>query len=167
MSPRPVYDIEAMGNWLEGALSALVQAGTPVDSFTVQGWRGGVAIHLSDGRVISRKDEIAAPNARPETAPAAKVYLIAAASGQIKIGIAQNVRNRLRGLQNAHGDPLSLLVEFEGGREMEQRLHKALAAYRLKGEWFRRGPWVDALLAGCAEGEGPAQLMRRVRETLK
>lgn len=163
---RPSYDIEAMGNWLEGALAALIQAGTPLDSFSVCCSNLGVAINLRDGRVITRRlsDDVVMPHQRKQAA--ARVYLIAAVSGQIKIGIAQNVESRLRGLQNAHGDPLTVLVTFDGGRELEQKLHKVLAAYRLKGEWFQRGPWVDALIASANNNEGAGQLLRRVREAI-
>lgn len=155
-------EIEAMGNWLEGALSALVQAETPIHSAVIRGPDASVSIHLMDGRVIYRRaGEITA--SRQSDAPA-RVYLIEAASGQIKIGIAIDVDKRLKTLQSAHGDPLKVLAEFAGGHDLEQKLHKALAAYRLKGEWFRPGPWVDALIAGAAAGEKPAQLVRRAQK---
>ena len=163
MGKSSYAEIESMGNWLEGALSALIQSGTPLHSVTVEGDASGVAICLSDGRVVLRKrGEERAPSiaSRPS-----KVYLIAASTGHIKIGIAQNVKKRLQGLQNAHGEPLEVLATFDGGRDLEQKLHKALKAYRLKGEWFRRGPWLDAMLA--AETQNESQILRRVRKALQ
>lgn len=157
-------EINAMGSWLEGALSALVQMGASLHSFTVHSDDLGVTIRMNDGRVIARRAAVEKTPTTPDVA--AKVYLIAASTGHIKIGIAQNVSARLRGLQNAHGEPLALLAECAGGRALEQRLHKTLATYRLKGEWFRRGPWVEALIEGMAANERAHMLVCRVRRAI-
>lgn len=93
-----------------------------------------------------------------------RVYVISAASGHVKIGIAVDVKKRLRGLQNAHAEALSVLIDFPGGRPLEQQLHKVLAKYRMKGEWFQRGPWLEALLAAVADGQKGAEITRAVRK---
>ncbi len=68
------------------------------------------------------------------------VYFIASANGPIKIGIANDIEQRLRGLQTANPVALRLLASRTGGRAQEQEYHKRFAAHRLHGEWFDQHP---------------------------
>ena len=66
------------------------------------------------------------------------VYLIKATNGLIKIGIAKNVAQRLRQLDNMSPVPLELLhtIETKNARELEGELHERFALKRVRGEWF-------------------------------
>ena len=70
----------------------------------------------------------------------------------VKIGVAQDVAIRLRGLQSGNPEPLRLLCTFPGEHEHERLLHSALEATRLHGEWFswseRLERVIEALKAG-------------------
>lgn len=64
------------------------------------------------------------------------VYFIRSGDGPIKIGLALDVEKRLRGLQTAHHEPLSVLAVTGGGQPQEIAYHRRFAAHRLHGEWF-------------------------------
>ena len=75
------------------------------------------------------------------------VYAIRAeGSDKVKIGRATDVASRLSTLQT--GSPTRLWVyaarECRDAMQREQRAHRALAAYRASGEWFRWTPEVRA-----------------------
>lgn len=72
------------------------------------------------------------------------VYFIGAESGPIKIGIATNPENRLKGLQTSHHERLSILAVCDGDLELEKLYHKRFKAHRLSGEWFERVPEIEA-----------------------
>lgn len=65
----------------------------------------------------------------------------AAKDGLIKIGVAQNVRHRVRAIQ--HMCPVQLRVlavePCEGTRDEEWEIHQRFAPYRRHGEWFYPG----------------------------
>jgi hypothetical protein len=70
----------------------------------------------------------------PETAG---VYFVRSGTdGPIKIGKANNVRNRIAGLQTAHPWPLHLLLVLPGSEVEERALHTEFKAARMRGEWF-------------------------------
>lgn len=72
------------------------------------------------------------------------IYFIRAGiAGPVKIGVAKNVSQRLRGLQTAHHQKLNIIREIEGERSDEQKLHRAFAPYRITGEWFT---YTDSML---------------------
>lgn len=56
--------------------------------------------------------------------------------GPIKIGSADNVAQRLGGLQTSSPYEVVLLHSLLGGYELERRLHEEFAEERLFGEWF-------------------------------
>lgn len=67
-----------------------------------------------------------------------RVYFIKSArSNAVKIGVADNVKTRMRALQNATPDRLILLAEMPGDERYERQLHVLFAEYRIRGEWFR------------------------------
>ena len=70
------------------------------------------------------------------------VYVISSDTGFQKIGWSVNLVSRLRGLNHAHPTPLSLFfyVPHEDAPAIERRAHRAIAADRAQGEWFRVTP---------------------------
>jgi hypothetical protein len=75
------------------------------------------------------------------------VYVVRSGkAGAFKIGIAWDVERRLCGLQTTSPRQLRLIHHEAGGGKVERAAHKALAAHRLKGEWFRPHPEVLAFV---------------------
>lgn len=65
------------------------------------------------------------------------IYFIQAGTrGPIKIGYAADPHRRIKSLQTANSEKLTLLKAIEGDIDFEKRIHKALKKYRLNGEWF-------------------------------
>lgn len=87
-------------------------------------------------------------------APPQLVYFIASERGPIKIGIAVNPQDRLRGLQTGHHEKLSLLATCPGGMEREKEYHARFKAYRINGEWFERSPEIEAEIEQLANYVG-------------
>lgn len=72
--------------------------------------------------------------------PKAFVYFVSDGSF-VKIGIADDLKKRMKGLQTGNPKPLSLLavvptVSKDAARILEQKLHYAYSRYRACGEWF-------------------------------
>lgn len=55
----------------------------------------------------------------------------------VKIGFTNNLQARLRHMQTGNPSELELLAAIPGSMVQEKALHRKLAIYRLKGEWFR------------------------------
>lgn len=69
------------------------------------------------------------------------VYIVSDGSGCVKIGKASQLERRLRELQTANGNPLTLLASIsvpssEKAYALETYLHKLLKNSRANGEWF-------------------------------
>ena len=104
--------------------------------------RGGSRRKLE--RVVEALDEPVEAQPIAEEVPQAPLRLYAirsTGSGQFKIGIPKHPESRLQELQV--GSPIRLeivsLTDIESpGAEREA--HRALASYRLRGEWFDFGP---------------------------
>lgn len=66
------------------------------------------------------------------------VYLIGADDGPIKIGYGTHPRDRLTSIQSGHLRRLTILFQLQHAqaRTVEARVHRALARYRISGEWF-------------------------------
>lgn len=64
-------------------------------------------------------------------------------NGPIKVGYAKNLASRLSALQIGYFEELEIYaaVESDNARALEQRLHRKLRRWRVRGEWF----------AGCEE----------------
>jgi hypothetical protein len=74
-------------------------------------------------------------------AMATSVYLIRDERDRIKIGYAANPKARLRELQCATADRLTLIRVFVGaGHPTERWLHRKFRHLRLSGEWFHFSP---------------------------
>jgi hypothetical protein len=67
--------------------------------------------------------------------------------GPIKIGIAEDVRARLRELQCGSPVELAIIGARPGYSSDEARLHRVLAKHRLHGEWFEDCIEVRAAIA--------------------
>jgi hypothetical protein len=65
------------------------------------------------------------------------VYVIEAKKGgPVKIGWARDPEKRLRQLQTAHAEQLTLLAVIPGTKMLEQEVHRKLIFARRGGEWF-------------------------------
>lgn len=67
------------------------------------------------------------------------VYLIKSDSGLFKIGISTNPRARLSAIISSSGMNAELLAFYKTqlpARDIEKKLHKLFAIYRVRGEWF-------------------------------
>jgi hypothetical protein len=91
------------------------------------------------------------------------VYLIGMEiTPYVKVGWAKRVEARRMELQTANPERLIVLASFPATLRDESRLHSALKAHRSYGEWFRKGPWLDEVLAGVSLGEDVNGLLRRL-----
>lgn len=73
------------------------------------------------------------------------LYLIAAGNHHVKIGISDNPNARLRELQTAHYERLTLMCTVQckdraGAFALERALHKWYAERRSSNEWFEIDP---------------------------
>ena len=69
------------------------------------------------------------------------VYFVASGENAVKIGVTDDVLDRMKALETASPLPLTLLAVMPGDQETEYDLHRAFAALRISGEWFRfEGP---------------------------
>lgn len=77
-----------------------------------------------------------------------RVYLISDESGRVKIGVSNDIDGRLRSLQTANPEKLTLLATCHGGEALEKRLHERYEDRRLEREWFKlkRGVVGDLIL---------------------
>lgn len=68
------------------------------------------------------------------------VYLIASGRNVIKVGKADDVRKRVRGLQTANPFEMQVFhtIECSGAHvgALEKLIHKRLKRYHMRGEWF-------------------------------
>lgn len=65
------------------------------------------------------------------------VYIIRdEGTGRVKIGMTNNVVQRLMTLQCASPSKLTLIREIDGGRRAEQWMHERFSSLRTVGEWF-------------------------------
>lgn len=80
------------------------------------------------------------------------------ASGLVKVGVTDNLEERLRSLQHDTGQQLEVLATYDI-RDMETHCHKLGASHRMLGEWF--APEIlDLLLAWLPKREGRPFLSR-------
>jgi len=77
-----------------------------------------------------------APIEREDTADGAQVYCMIVGGRYAKIGHSVNVWRRLSGIQTGLPYPVRLYALVAGGRDVEREIHKAIARYRVRGEWF-------------------------------
>ncbi|MEJ7728204.1 MAG: GIY-YIG nuclease family protein [Polyangiaceae bacterium] len=92
--------------------------------------------------------------------PTGGAYAVAAVgSGFLKIGSAKHFRNRIESLQTPCPHPLAVVALISGYNEYadgchELDLHRDLAAFRMRGEWFRDCDEVRSHLKQATEKAG-------------
>lgn len=82
-------------------------------------------------------------------------------SRRVKVGIARDVKKRLKGIQNGNPETISVLHSFRGDRDVERALHHALRPWRLRGEWFS---WSDPLKKAIGKLKAGGDLIDVVAE---
>lgn len=85
-------------------------------------------------------------------------------AGAFKIGVAGRPEARLATLQQANPRKLELVCSLPVRLEAEKRLHRALAAHRLVGEWFHPSRPVLAAVAELKEMAAYVRDMTRAFE---
>ncbi|MFW8602511.1 GIY-YIG nuclease family protein [Desulfobacterota bacterium M19] len=61
-------------------------------------------------------------------------------NGPLKIGTTVDIEKRIKTLQAGNSKQLNVIMTFEGGPSLENKIHKALDKHRVPGtkEWFYR-----------------------------
>jgi DNA-binding transcriptional regulator YdaS (Cro superfamily) len=65
------------------------------------------------------------------------VYFVRAGDGPVKIGWAVSPKSRLKQLQTAHPESLSILRVVDGDTRAEKWFQRRFAAQRIRGEWYK------------------------------
>lgn len=145
-------------------VAAFLQVGQPFVRRLVK--EGELYFEPNRGEVISEEQLRAfIDDHRADTA----VYFVRMReTGHIKVGIARNTQKRLDTLQTGNPEKLDLLAftVVVKGRPLEREIHRKLAPYRLSGEWFRTGEWLEPLTKLLAKG-GPGLSEGAVRKALQ
>lgn len=77
------------------------------------------------------------------------IYCIMSRSGHIKIGyVKQNLFRRFRLIQVGNPHPVTLIGLQAGDRKREAEVHRQLAKWRYRGEWFHQSTEVWAFVGG-------------------
>lgn len=83
-------------------------------------------------------------------------YVYAIAAGDlVKIGWSAEPSRRFSKIQSDSGLPCEMLGLVSGGKDVEADLHARFAPHHARGEWFRRGPEVEAFIASLPPRERP------------
>lgn len=90
------------------------------------------------------------------TSPSRVYFIQAVTGGPIKIGVAVNVRERLKKLQMGNPSLLCVLATMPGAREDELYLHAEFACSRVRGEWFEPTARLLRLVESCVGRDGAA-----------
>lgn len=91
------------------------------------------------------------------------VYFMADShTGFIKIGTTINMKVRLRTVRREFGRQVTMAGHVSGGYATETALHRLLSDHHAHGEWFKRGPWFDKILAGLDAREDAEALLARL-----
>lgn len=67
-------------------------------------------------------------------------------NGPIKIGKANSVKSRIKGLRGGCAEHLFVIGTLPGSYELESKMHSRFASLRMKGEWFRHDGKLAAYL---------------------
>ena len=90
------------------------------------------------------------------------IYFMQDETTNIKIGYTSDERAEFRkkALQVGNSSPITILATIDGDREFESEIHKALAKYRVAGEWFKPAPQVLAFIYKAWSDHSEARNMR-------
>jgi hypothetical protein len=94
-----------------------------------------------------------------------KVYFVSA-PGRIKIGFTLNPDSRLEKLRQVDMEHLTVVAIVDGTRRLERHLHRKLASYRVKGEWFLDCVAVRNAINDCSAFNDAEDAMRRPGSSL-
>ncbi len=80
------------------------------------------------------------------------VYFVQAGDGPIKIGITDNLENRIISLQTSNHEKINVLYSIDGhpkekARKIEKHYHQHFEYQHIRGEWYRP----DKYLLDCIE----------------
>ena len=84
---------------------------------------------------------------RPETV----IYFVAV-RGFIKIGVTQDWRSRLSGLQSSNPETIEILALLVRPQIYERTMHRKFAAFRVRGEWFTDCKEIREHIASIKDG---------------
>lgn len=76
-----------------------------------------------------------------------QIYFITAGDGLVKIGFSIDVEKRIRSLATGSSAELQILLTINGTRSDEKALHQSFKADRVRREWFRLSPAIQAFIA--------------------
>jgi hypothetical protein len=76
-----------------------------------------------------------------------RVYF-ALSGTEVKIGISNNPRNRIRGMRTVRPD-IKLLADIPGDQETEAYLHQRFREFRITGEWFHYTKEIEDFVRGA------------------
>lgn len=95
-------------------------------------------------------------NQESTSRPGERVYFIEAVGlDLVKIGYTADLTERLRKLAPGCPARLRLLGTVPGGLQIERHYHERLASCRTRGEWFRKSPALDAIIASIDPPQPP------------
>ncbi|MDQ0376613.1 GIY-YIG nuclease family protein [Amycolatopsis thermophila] len=100
--------------------------------------------HQDHEETLAEPVEAPEPSRSRATEPTNLYVIGVPGESLVKIGIAKDVRARVKQLRNGSGKPLEVLWHATGSWRIEQQLHAEFSRYRTHGEWFefrgRRDP---------------------------
>lgn len=99
---------------------------------------------------------------KPTPIPQWVYFMVDDGPGLIKVGISSEVKVRKASVGRGVGRKVALAGSVRGDFATEAAFHKALAAHRAHGEWFRRGPWFYAVLEGLDADEDADAILKRI-----
>jgi hypothetical protein len=92
------------------------------------------------------------------------VYFITAREvGMVKIGCAYEPHRRMTFMQTACPVGLALEAILPGAYAEEKRHHEMFAEHRVRGEWFKITPEIEALIAANQAPDKPRSIAQRRR----
>ena len=119
-----------------------------------------------DLHLKKEKPRRVAPKDEPYVWPRTKkmVYFVQSGEGgPIKIGFADDVGLRVKGLQVGNPCELRLLAAVPGGQPLEMQIHHVLRQHCIHGEWFH--PHGDVMLfVGLAEAGDAKEFYIKLHE---
>ncbi len=78
---------------------------------------------------------------------------------RVKIGRATDPGARIRALQTAHPEALSLVLAIPAHAALEAAIHARFAHLKTRGEWFRVAPDLVAFVEAVQSGVNPVALL--------
>ena len=82
------------------------------------------------------------------------IYAIQAENSErIKFGYSRNVQERLKTLQTANSEKLSLIVEVDWPKSLEKGIHEFLSKHKTRGEWFEKTSLVLNVVEDMKNGD--------------